>query len=66
MHEDNTKNMVYSPYKIVSDLSKVLTLNPGDIIYTGTSKSLIAGDGDLVTVKISGIGEIKNKIVAVS
>lgn len=55
--------MYYTPRKIVSDLSKVLTLNPGDIIFTGTSKSLVAADGDEVTVQIEGLGELKNRIV---
>jgi len=64
IEENNTNNMFYTPKKIVSDLSKVLTLNPGDIIFAGTSKSLVAADGDIVTVKIDGLGTLANKIVA--
>ena len=63
VHEDNTSNLVYSPAKIVSDLSKVLTLNPGDIILTGTSKSYVASDGDKVVVEIEGLGKLENMIV---
>lgn len=63
IEENNTKNLYYTPEKIVSDLSKVLTLNPGDIIFTGTSKSLVAADGDEVTVQIEGLGVLKNRIV---
>ncbi len=62
VHKDNTNNLVYSPEKIVSDLSKVLTLNPGDIILTGTSKSIVVGDGDVVTVTIEELGTLVNRI----
>jgi len=63
VHKDNTSNLVYPPAKIVSDLSKVLTLNPGDIIFSGTSKSMIAGNGDVVTVTIEGLGKLLNRII---
>ncbi|MCB0729548.1 MAG: fumarylacetoacetate hydrolase family protein [Ignavibacteriae bacterium] len=63
-HNDNTSNMIYLPKKIVSDLSKVLTLNPGDIIFSGTSKALIAEPGDTVIVKIEGMDVLINTIVA--
>lgn len=63
VHKDNTSNLVYPPAKIVSDLSKMLTLNPGDIIFSGTSKSMIAGNGDVVTVTIDGLGTLINRII---
>lgn len=64
IEKNNTSNMFYTPKKIVSDLSKVLTLNPGDIIFAGTSKSLVVEDGDIMTVQIDGLGTLVNKIVA--
>lgn len=64
IHDDNTGNLVYPPEKIVSDLSKVLTLNPGDVIFTGTSKSIVVSDGDRVTVHIDGLGTLINTIKA--
>ena len=62
-HGNNTSNMVYSPAKIVSDLSRVLTLSPGDVIFSGTSKSLVAGIEDEVEVWIDGLGTLVNRIV---
>ncbi len=62
-YKHNTSHLVYSPEKIVSDLSKVLTLSPGDIIFTGTTESFPAVDGDVVHVSIKGIGECVNKVV---
>jgi len=62
-YKDNTSNLIYSPAKIVSDLSRVLTLKPGDVIMTGTSKSIVASDGDIVSVEIEGLSKSTNKII---
>lgn len=62
VYKDSINNLLYSPTKIVSDLSKILTLHPGDVIMTGTSKSFVAGDGDIVTVEIEGLGKLTNYI----
>ncbi|NOY57331.1 MAG: fumarylacetoacetate hydrolase family protein [Calditrichaeota bacterium] len=64
LYKHNTSHLVYSPAKIVSDLSKVLTLSPGDIIFTGTTQSFPAVDGDVVQVSIKGVGECVNRVVA--
>jgi len=61
-YRHNTSNLQYSPAKIVSDLSKVLTLSPGDVIFTGTSKSFPARPGDDVVVTVEGLGECTNRI----
>lgn len=63
VHKDNTSNLVYPPAKIVSDLSKILTLNPGDVIFSGTSKSMIAGEGDIITISVEGLGTLRNQII---
>jgi 2-keto-4-pentenoate hydratase/2-oxohepta-3-ene-1,7-dioic acid hydratase in catechol pathway len=62
-YEDSTSNLIYSPAKIVSDLSRVLTLNPGDVIMTGTSKSIVVSGGDTVSAEIEGLGKLTNKII---
>ncbi len=59
----NTSGLLYSPAKIVSDLSRVLTLNPGDVIFTGTVKAFFAHPGDVITIKISNFKSLQNKIV---
>jgi 2-keto-4-pentenoate hydratase/2-oxohepta-3-ene-1,7-dioic acid hydratase in catechol pathway len=58
----NTSKLVYSPAKIISDLSKVLTLSPGDIVMTGTNKSYVVVDGDIVSVSVEGLGTLTNTI----
>lgn len=59
---NNTSQLVYSPEKIVSDLSKVLTLSPGDVVMTGTNKSYVVVDGDTVVISIEGLGTLTNTI----
>jgi 2-keto-4-pentenoate hydratase/2-oxohepta-3-ene-1,7-dioic acid hydratase in catechol pathway len=54
----NTSDLIYEPGKTVSDLSKVMTLRPGDVIFTGTNKSFAVRAGDSVKISIEGIGEI--------
>lgn len=67
----NTNNMIFSIARLIEDLSKGMTLLPGDIIATGTPSGVGAGfhppkflrKGDKVKVSIQGIGEIENEIV---
>jgi 2-keto-4-pentenoate hydratase/2-oxohepta-3-ene-1,7-dioic acid hydratase in catechol pathway len=61
-YSHNTSNLGYTPAKIVSDLSQILTLSPGDIIMTGTTKSFVADAGDVVTISIEGMGSLTNQV----
>lgn len=63
-YEQNTKTFLYTPAKIVSDLSKVFTLSPGDIISTGTIQSFTVKAGAEVKVTIEGMGTLTNRIVS--
>jgi 2-keto-4-pentenoate hydratase/2-oxohepta-3-ene-1,7-dioic acid hydratase in catechol pathway len=57
--------LLFDPAQIVSYASQYVTLQPGDVIYTGTpghTKMLAAGD--LVEVEIPGIGVLRNTVVA--
>jgi len=55
----------------VEFLSKVMTLEPGDVIFTGTPGGVIMGSqspaylkaGDLVRVEIDKLGHIENRVV---
>ncbi len=67
----NTANLIFSIDYIISDLSKGITLYPGDIILTGTCKGVGLGStppkylntGDKVTSKIEKIGQLTSFIV---
>lgn len=60
----NTSNLIFNIPALVSFISKVMTLLPGDIISTGTPAGVSPMNrGDVVEVKITGIGTLKNHIV---
>jgi 2-keto-4-pentenoate hydratase/2-oxohepta-3-ene-1,7-dioic acid hydratase in catechol pathway len=60
----NTGNMIFNVFEIVSFVSSVMTLMPGDIIITGTPVGVgQLKAGDTVEVEIEGIGTLKNKVI---
>lgn len=63
MQKSNTGNLIFSVPFLVSYLSQVMTLLPGDIILTGTPGG-ISGmhHGDTVEIIIEGLGVLKNTI----
>ena len=69
----STKTMIFGAAEIVADVSKYMTLLPGDVITTGTPPGVAMGmkpepiylkAGDVVTLGIKGLGEQKQKVVA--
>jgi 2,4-diketo-3-deoxy-L-fuconate hydrolase len=72
MQTGNTKTMIFSIAKLVSDVSQYMTLMPGDVVTTGTPPGVGLGmkppqfmhPGDVVTLGIQGLGEQRQKIVA--
>jgi 2-keto-4-pentenoate hydratase/2-oxohepta-3-ene-1,7-dioic acid hydratase in catechol pathway len=66
----NTEDMIFSTAKLISDLSQIMTLLPGDVIYTGTPEGVIMGmeeknwlkSGDEVVCEIDGLGNLVNKL----
>lgn len=64
VQQENTKNMIHKPSKVVSYLSRYFTLMPGDIIYMGTpGRTQALSNGDVVSVSIEKIGTVENSIV---
>jgi 2-keto-4-pentenoate hydratase/2-oxohepta-3-ene-1,7-dioic acid hydratase in catechol pathway len=72
MQHSNTSNMVFTVAALISQLSAVMTLEPGDIIATGTpggiggaqNPPLFLKDGDIVEVEIERLGCLRNPVVA--
>ncbi|MBM3897390.1 MAG: fumarylacetoacetate hydrolase family protein [Thaumarchaeota archaeon] len=69
----NTRNMIFDVEAIVSFVSRVMTLDAGDIIATGTPPGVgvfwkpqprLLKVGDMVEIEIEDIGTIKNKVIA--
>lgn len=61
--DSNTKNLIFSVEKIVSFISHIMTLNPGDVIATGTPPGVGSLKvGDVVEVEIEDIGVLRNTV----
>ncbi|WP_068615529.1 fumarylacetoacetate hydrolase family protein [Paenibacillus tuaregi] len=69
----NTSDMIFHCDEIISYISRHMTLEPGDLILTGTPEGVVMGlpeservwlrDGDTVTVEIEGLGSLTNRLV---
>lgn len=70
--ESSTSKMTYSVARQIAYLSQVMTLQPGDLLITGTPAGIgLAMDpprflavGDVMRVEIDGIGHIENRVIA--
>jgi 2-keto-4-pentenoate hydratase/2-oxohepta-3-ene-1,7-dioic acid hydratase in catechol pathway len=71
--DGNTRDMVFDCFQQVSHLSEAFTLEPGDVIATGTPAGVgsavqpfpegLLKAGDKVRVEIDGIGELRNTVI---
>ncbi|HEY5616016.1 MAG TPA: fumarylacetoacetate hydrolase family protein [Bacteroidota bacterium] len=63
--EGNTANMIRSVPELIEFISMIMTLEPGDMIWTGTPKGIShVYAGDVMRLEIDGIGTLENPIVA--
>ncbi|MGB9779507.1 MAG: fumarylacetoacetate hydrolase family protein [Caldanaerobacter sp.] len=61
--KSNTKYLIFDVFKLVSFISHIMTLNPGDVILTGTPSGVgPLKAGDVVTIEIEGIGKLTNRV----
>ncbi len=59
----STRDMIFNVYELVSFVSRVMTLFPGDIIATGTPPGVgKMKPGDEVEIRLSGIGGLVNRV----
>ncbi|MFW6384713.1 MAG: fumarylacetoacetate hydrolase family protein [Halodesulfurarchaeum sp.] len=56
-------NMQFSPLDLVSFHSRVMTLEPGDVISTGTPGAAAVRNGDEVRAEVDGIGTLRADVV---
>jgi 2-keto-4-pentenoate hydratase/2-oxohepta-3-ene-1,7-dioic acid hydratase in catechol pathway len=67
----NTKHMLFNCYEMIAYLSQAMTLEPGDVISTGTPSGVgvkmeprgYLTPGQTVTVEIQGIGKLSNPVI---
>jgi ureidoglycolate lyase len=68
----NTRHLVFDIWAQIEELSKAMTLEPGDLIFTGTPGGIGFGSkpyrplkvGDVVRCEVDGVGAIENRVVA--
>jgi acylpyruvate hydrolase len=73
VQDTNTGDLVFDPVALVQYISTILTLNPGDVIATGTPGGVghartpprYLNDGDVVVTEIEGLGRLENICKAV-
>jgi acylpyruvate hydrolase len=71
MQQATTDDLVFSPVKLIEYISHIVTLQPGDVIITGTTGGVgharkparYIQDGQTVEVTIEGLGSVKNKTI---
>ncbi|MDJ0849856.1 MAG: fumarylacetoacetate hydrolase family protein [Myxococcota bacterium] len=69
--ESNTKELIFDCFELVEHFSTAFTLEPGDVVATGTPAGVGIGmkpprlleAGDVVRIEIEGIGELRNPII---
>ncbi|MBQ8075187.1 MAG: fumarylacetoacetate hydrolase family protein [Oscillospiraceae bacterium] len=68
--DGTTADMIFSCTEIVSYASKYISLNPGDLIFTGTPSGVALEGGktwlkkgDIVEVEVEGIGRVRNRMI---
>ncbi len=61
--DGRTSDMVFSPARLVSFISSVMTLLPGDLVSTGTPSGVgPIRDRDVVEIEVEGIGALRNPV----
>lgn len=60
----STSNMIFNVYSLVSFISSIMTLEPFDVIATGTPPGVgPMSPGDIISVAIEGVGELRNRVI---
>lgn len=62
---ERTSHLIHNVAKIVSFTSRYVTLEPGDLIFTGTpGRTARLAPGDVVEITVEGVGTLRNRVVA--
>jgi 5-oxopent-3-ene-1,2,5-tricarboxylate decarboxylase/2-hydroxyhepta-2,4-diene-1,7-dioate isomerase len=64
VQDGNTDEMIWDMHYLVTDIARTITLEPGDVILSGTpTNSRPVEPGDVVEVEVEGLGLLRNTIV---
>ena len=70
--DSSTSDMVFGVAELIAFISRVMTLEPGDVVFTGTPAGVGGARkppewlkaGDVVRIEIGGLGVLENPVVA--
>jgi 2-keto-4-pentenoate hydratase/2-oxohepta-3-ene-1,7-dioic acid hydratase in catechol pathway len=58
-------NLIFSPQELIAEITEFVTLNPGDVVATGTPAGVgPLNDGDYVEVEVEGVGTLQHDVIA--
>jgi 2-keto-4-pentenoate hydratase/2-oxohepta-3-ene-1,7-dioic acid hydratase in catechol pathway len=68
----NTQHLIFDCYALIETLTTVMTLEPGDVISTGTPAGVgiamkpprMLAEGDVVAIEVQRVGRIENRVIA--
>jgi 5-oxopent-3-ene-1,2,5-tricarboxylate decarboxylase / 2-hydroxyhepta-2,4-diene-1,7-dioate isomerase len=64
VQEGSTDEMIWDMHYLVADIARTITLEPGDVILSGTpANSRPVEPGDVVEVEVEGLGTLRNRII---
>lgn len=69
VQDGTTRDLIFPVARIIAELSQIVTLLPGDLIFTGTpagvgmGRNVYLAPGDVLTSEIDGVGVLRNTFV---
>ncbi len=58
-----TGDMIFDPYDFIVEMTKYITLHPGDVLWMGADGKTSMDVGDVIDIEITGIGTLSNRVV---
>ncbi|MFT4211181.1 MAG: fumarylacetoacetate hydrolase family protein [Microbacterium sp.] len=58
-----TGDMIFDPYDFIVEMTKYITIHPGDVLWMGADGNTPMAVGDVIDIEISGIGTLTNTVV---
>src|SRR5581483_4302118 len=59
-----TAEMIFDPYDYIAEISRYVTMQPGDVLWMGADGSVEMRVGDIVELSLTSIGTLRNRVVA--